>query len=124
MNWMPDYGDIVILDSRVYQERSLKDDLAEPVSKFIRPQNYIFIKRVIGKPGDVLEFKNGHVFRNDTKLDEPYILEPMENPTNRKIIVPESSIFVMGDNRNDSLDSRILGSIPLDHVLGKMCVKF
>lgn len=121
MKQLPDYGDIVTIDSRVNRERSLKDDLSEPVNKF--QQNYIFIKRVVGKPGDVLEFKDGNVFRNDIKLDEPYILEPMKDSVNRKVIVPVSSIFVMGDNRNNSMDSRFIGNIPLDHVLGKMFVK-
>lgn len=124
INQLPEYGDIVVIDSRVSRERSLKDDLSEPVNKFIKPQEYIFIKRVIGKPGDVLEFTNGNVFRNGVKLDESYILEPMRFPMNQKVVVADSSIFVMGDNRNNSMDSRFIGSIPLDHVLGKMFVKF
>ncbi|MBP2650030.1 MAG: sipT 1 [Firmicutes bacterium] len=120
---IPDYGDIVIIDSRVNRERSLKDDLAEPVNKFISQQDYVFIKRVIGKPGDVLEFNHGNVVRNGIKLDETYILEPMKYPLDRKVVVPNNSVFVMGDNRNNSMDSRIIGNIPLDHVLGKVFIK-
>ena len=123
INQVPNYGDIVIIDSRVASERSLKDDLSEPVSKIIHQQEYIFIKRVIGRPGDVLEFKNGTVFRNGIKLDESYLLEPMNYSISKTVTVPTNSIFVMGDNRNNSLDSRILGNIPLDHVLGTMLIK-
>ncbi|VBB07329.1 peptidase s26a signal peptidase i serine active site [Lucifera butyrica] len=123
MKQLPDYGDIVVIDSRVNRKRTLQDDLTEPVAKFIHQPDYIFIKRVIGKPGDTLEFKNGRVFRNGVKLTEPYILEPMKTVADRKVIVPDNSIFVMGDNRNHSLDSRLIGNIPLDHVLGKLELK-
>lgn len=122
MNQLPNYGDIVIVDSRVSRERSFKDDLAEPIKNQFK-QNYVFVKRVIGKPGDVLEFKDGNVIRNGTKIDEPYILEPMKYSTDNKVIVPNNSIFVMGDNRNNSMDSRFIGNIPLDHVLGVMFAK-
>lgn len=121
MNRLPNYGDIVIIDSRVARERSFKDDLSEPISKF--QHNYIFVKRVVGKPGDVLEFKDGNVIRNGIKLEEPYVLEPMKYSIGSKVIVPDSSVFVMGDNRNNSMDSRLIGNIPLDHVLGVMFVK-
>lgn len=124
MNQFPDYGDIVIIDSRVNRDRSLKDDLSEPLDEFISHQDYVFIKRVVGKPGDALEFSNGNVYRNGIKLDEPYILEPMKYSVDRKVIVPRNCIFVMGDNRNNSQDSRFIGNIPLDHVLGKMFIKF
>lgn len=123
LNQVPDYGDIVILDSRVDRDRTIKDDLSEPVNKFITQQNYVFVKRVIGKPGDTLEFSNGSVFRNGGKLDENYILEPMRYLSNTKVVVPQNSIFVMGDNRNNSLDSRYIGTIPMDHVLGTVVVK-
>ena len=123
MNQLPNYGDIVIIDSRVGRNRSLKDDVFESVPQFISQKNYMFVKRVIGKPGDVLEIKNGNVYRNGVNLDEPYILETMKHSAYKKVIVPENSIFVMGDNRNNSMDSRFIGNIPLEHVLGVMIFK-
>ncbi len=119
---MPDYNDIVIIDSRVDRARTLKDDLLEnPLFTLLMGKNEhdIWVKRVIGKPGDVLEFKNNKVYRNGEPLNEPYIKEPMITPTSEKVVVPKDHIFVMGDNRNNSKDSRVIGCIPLDHVLGK-----
>lgn len=122
-NIEPNYGDIVVIDSRTWRERSFKDDFVEnPMLRFLtsRKDNHEFwIKRVVGKSGDVIELKDGKVFRNGVLLEEPYILEPMIT-YNQKVVVPENHVFVMGDNRNHSKDSRQVGPVPEDHVLGKM----
>ncbi len=80
-----------------------------------------YVKRVIAEPGDELLIKSSDVYVNGVKLDEPYIKEPM-SPDGMEIVVPEGSVFVMGDNRNDSLDSRIpwIGPVPLERVRGKV----
>jgi signal peptidase I len=129
-NSEPSYGDIVIIDSRLDQKHTLKDDLtANPLVKLISRRftgdagHDYFIKRVIGKPGDTIEFKEGVVYRNGEALDEPYIKEPMAFESDQKYVIPEGHVFVMGDNRNNSLDSRFIGSVPFDHVMGKMIVK-
>lgn len=118
----PDYSDIVIIDSRVHRERSIWDDIVEHplISLFTGGDDdrTVYVKRVIGKPGDVLEFKNHKVYRNGEPLDEPYINEAMNYSSNEKITVPAGHLYVMGDNRNNSKDSRNIGFIPLDHVLG------
>jgi signal peptidase I len=117
----PDYGDIVIIDSRVDRSRNLLDDLLEhPLISFFseKDDRIIYIKRVIGKPGDVLEFKNHQVFRNGEALDEPYLYGQMSFTSTQKWVVPDKHLFVLGDNRNNSKDSRNIGFIPLDHVLG------
>lgn len=117
----PDYGDIVIIDSRFELKREISDELFDNplitlITKNVREK---YIKRVIGKAGDVLEFKDQHVYRNGQLLDESYIKEKMRFTLNETILVPEDHIFVMGDNRNHSTDSRDFGCIPLSHVLGK-----
>ncbi|MCX8129485.1 MAG: signal peptidase I [Clostridia bacterium] len=128
---VPDYEDIVVIDSRVDRARSLKDDFTDSFKynlisyKLFNVRDEIYwVKRVIGKAGDTLEFQNGKVVRNGKVLDEPYIKEPMEYSSDEKIVVPEGAIFVMGDNRNHSQDSRHIGPIPIDHVIGKYIVKF
>lgn len=123
---LPAYGDVVIIDSRVSRVRQFRDDLAEPIGnvatllKGDTPVSYVWVKRVIGRPGDELEFRNGRVYRNGTALAESYIKEPMRYSSPGKVTVPEGHVFVMGDNRNYANDSRFIGSIPADHVLGVM----
>jgi signal peptidase I len=119
---VPDYGDIVIIDSRVNQKRTFLNDLTDSplLSLFIKADDHhVWIKRVIGKPGDTLEFKDHKVYRNGQVLDEPYLKEQMIYESDKKWVVPEKNIWVMGDNRNNSSDSRVIGFVPLDHVLGK-----
>jgi signal peptidase I len=126
----PDYNDVVIVDSRILRERTWKDDFTEPLLTYLsvfkkssaQPHD-IWVKRVIGKPGDELEIKDGKIYRNGTLLNEPYIKETMVTNGDKKITVPENHVFVMGDNRNNSMDSRIIGAVPVDHVLGKMVFK-
>jgi signal peptidase I len=89
---------------------------------FAQSENEDFIKRVIGLPGDVVEGKRGSVFVNGTKLDEPYLTQKTQ-PFDART-VPEGKLFVMGDNRGNSLDSRFgLGYVPIDKVIGKAFIK-
>ncbi len=118
------YGDIVVIDSRVRQGRSWKNDIMESplvqlVYKERKVKSSFWIKRVIGKPGDTLEIKEGKVYRNGQALDEPYLKEPM-NTWGQKFTLQPGEVFLMGDNRNNSQDSRVIGPVPIDHVLGKM----
>ncbi len=123
LRYEPDYNDIVIIDSRVNRSRSLMDDILEnPLINLVTGKSTdhtFWVKRVIGKSGDVLELKDGKVYRNGKQLEEPYIKEAMITQTAEKIVVPKDHVFVMGDNRNNSRDSRYIGSVPLDHVLGE-----
>ncbi|MDB5052894.1 MAG: signal peptidase [Bacilli bacterium] len=122
-SYLPNYGDIVILDSRVDRKHTFKDDLLDnPLFHFIMGKGddrSTYVKRVIGKPGDIVEIKDQKVYRNGVVLKEDYIKELMAADTAGKWTVPEKNIFVMGDNRNNSHDSRAIGFIPIDHVLGE-----
>ncbi|MNJ75537.1 Signal peptidase I S [compost metagenome] len=77
-----------------------------------------YVKRVIGLPGDTIEVKGGELYRNGTLLDEPYIKEAMLNNYEQVWEIPEDHVFVMGDNRNNSNDSRSIGPVPQDHIMG------
>ncbi|MDO9534741.1 MAG: signal peptidase I [Bacillota bacterium] len=130
-NLEPEYGDIVVIDSRVHRPRAFVDDLFQNINNNIITRqvfgievDYYWIKRVIGKTGDVLEFQDGNVIKNGEILEEPYLKEPAEYWILDKVVVPEGHIFVMGDNRNDSRDSRSIGCIPISHVIGKYKFKF
>lgn len=119
---LPDYEDIVIIDSRVDRSRSFWDSVNEhPLIRILTggPQeDFFYVKRVIGLPGDTIEIINGQVYRNGTLLEEPYIKEKMIADGSQMWQIPENHVFVMGDNRNNSRDSRMIGPIPLDHVMG------
>ncbi len=77
-----------------------------------------YIKRVIALPGDTVEIKNGAVYVNGVKLDEPYIMNP-PNYTLEEQEVPDNSYFVLGDNRNNSDDSHHGWLVPRENIIGK-----
>ncbi len=90
------------------------------------------IKRVVGLPGDTIETRSGAVYINDRKLEEPYLAEgtltgdPTQgsNPSIPRQVVPEGHVFVLGDNRDNSADSRypFRGPIPLEDIVGRAFV--
>lgn len=81
------------------------------------------IKRAIGLPGDTVSITKGIVYVNGTPLDEPYEREKPHKDFG-PFTVPENSIFVMGDNRNNSYDSRYWGVVPADSVVGRALVLY
>ena len=102
--YTPERGDIV-----VFNDPSKPGIYSEPL-----------VKRVIAVGGDTVEIKEGELFLNGEKLTEPYIKEPMTSSTNLPLqTVGEHSVFVMGDNRNASGDSRIFGQIDERCIIGK-----
>ncbi len=79
------------------------------------------IKRVIGLPGDMVEVKDNSVFINGERLDEPYLPEVFMDDE-PPIKVADDEVFVMGDNRSASFDSRRFGPVPLDDLVGRAFV--
>jgi len=77
----------------------------------------LYVKRVIALPGDTIEVKDGMVYINGVSQKEDYIAAPIDYDM-EKLTIPDDSVFVMGDNRNDSLDSHILGPIDSDNIVG------
>lgn len=82
-----------------------------------------FIKRIIGKPGQTIEVKNGRVYIDNQPQFERYIAEEPHYQL-PPVKVPENSYFVMGDNRNDSNDSHVWGFLPKENIIGRAVFRF
>ncbi|MFC4559183.1 signal peptidase I [Virgibacillus kekensis] len=97
-----------------------------------------YVKRVIGLPGDKIEYRNDKLYINSKHVEEPfleplkkreYTMGPFTNDFTLKEVtgksrVPEGKIFVMGDNRRDSLDSRVFGFVSVKKLVGKVDAKY
>jgi signal peptidase I len=90
---------------------------------FARPEHEDFIKRVIGLPGEVVELRNGNLLVDGERIPEPYLSGPEDTRDYGPVEVPLGSLFVLGDNRLNSNDSRYgLGFVPVDKVIGRAFV--
>lgn len=113
---------------KIYNYQPVRGDIVV-ISKYGKLDESI-IKRVIALPGDRLyiDFATSSVYVNGKKLNEYYINEPEFGPDDGQIpeVVPEGYIFVMGDNRNHSSDSRstYVGLVPVDKVVGKAFFRY
>ena len=86
---------------------------------FIPPSTEDFIKRVIGLPGDTVEAHDGHVYVNGKYLYEPYLPSGTFTSSFPPVKVPPHRLWVMGDNRTDSRDSRFFGAIRRSSIIGR-----
>ena len=141
---MPKRGDIITFEAPTVTYRTEEDtDISNPVAIYEDEERNIFgnfsynvleigktsyIKRVIGLPGDHVQIKNGKVYINEEELEEDYlqpgIITDDAEGIFYDIIVPENTVFAMGDNRNSSVDCRAFGCIPLEKIEGKVLIRF
>lgn len=99
----PERGDVVVFD-------------------FPRNITQEYIKRVIGLPGDHILIEDGNVYVNEIILSEPYLI--MEPQYEGEWDVPDNTLFVLGDNRNNSSDSHTWGTVPMSNVIGEALVVY
>jgi signal peptidase I len=121
----PDRGDIVVIDSRLERNRTLADRIIEsplPALFIKSDREHMWVKRVIGLPGDIIESKQGYLYINGNLYTEDYIKEKMEAEF-EPVAIPDGHIYVMGDNRNRSSDSRQVGPVPLSNIQGRVLVR-
>jgi signal peptidase I len=125
----PNRGDVVVFDSPYPTD---EDDSPLPVRVGHRVLEAVglrqqsteeFIKRVIGLPGETVEGRDGGVFVDGREVVEPYLPAGTETGEFAPVVVPDDSLFVMGDNRGNSQDSRVFGPIDADTVVGRAVVR-
>lgn len=81
------------------------------------------IKRVVGLPGDLVEIKDDHVYINGEPLEEDYLSQPTKGSMPPRL-VPEGHVFVLGDNRQASNDSRSFGMVPYGDIIGRAWFRY
>jgi signal peptidase I len=84
----------------------------------------LLIKRVIGLPGETVEIHDGQVYINGQLLDEPFTSEQTRPGRYARIVVPPLHVFVLGDNRNHSNDSRSFGPVPIENIVGRAWISY
>jgi signal peptidase I len=85
-----------------------------------------YLKRIIGLPGDTVEIREGWVYVNGVMLDESYTLEPCQSYLcpDHVWTLDENEYFVMGDNRNNSTDSRAFGPVRREYIIGEVLLRY
>jgi len=114
-------GDYIIASTYAYASRDPKQ--REIITfKFPKNTSQVYVKRIIGVPGDTVEINGDRVFVNREELNERYTQHVNTSTVTSKArnwVVPDSNFFVMGDNRDNSADSRHWGFVPRDHVIAR-----
>ncbi len=138
LNYKPSAGDIVILDSAYKNREAYYEEYEEETGKNLNAASKLFmyfklpeelkhryyVKRIIGMPGDTVDIRGGLVYVNGAELYEPYydgITRITDYGVSYPVTVEEGHVFVMGDNRGNSTDSRVssLGQVPIKALEGK-----
>jgi signal peptidase I len=120
----------IMVNDRIFANR-LAYLFSEPkrgdivVFRYPDDEKVLYVKRLIGLPGDTIEIKNQKVYINNEPIEEPYLREPMKG-TYGPFKVPEGKYFMMGDNRNNSNDSRFWSNkyVAKNKLLGKAKIKY
>ncbi|MDH3606760.1 MAG: signal peptidase I [Acidimicrobiia bacterium] len=119
--------DILVFDSpeALDIERSLVERVFRSIGEAtgLTSPETVLIKRVIALPGQTVEIRDNQVYVNDSPIAEPYLPEGVTMRDFAALTVPADHVFMMGDNRNQSRDSRVFGPIPREDIVGRAFVK-
>ncbi|MFN8671038.1 MAG: signal peptidase I [Candidatus Sericytochromatia bacterium] len=115
-------GDIVVFFPPFLEKN--RDDLFSVITrKLSLPNHDAWIKRVIALPNEKVMIQNGTVYINGKPLEEKYIKEKPYYEMS-EITVPNDSVFVLGDNRNNSKDGHVWGTLPQKYIVGKAAFRY
>jgi signal peptidase I len=106
-------GDVI-----VFERPTEPNEVAHPEDEIS-----VLIKRVVAVPGDVIESRDDAVYVDDNRIDEPYLVPGTPTTGLQRQEVPDGEVFVMGDNRTNSHDSRAFGPIDESSIVGRAFVK-
>lgn len=117
-------GNIILVDKFFYKRGEPQYNDIVVVKYHVSAGEDQIIKRIVGLPGDRLTMKDNQLYRNGELLKEDYINEAMNSNEDFEYDIPEGKVFVMGDNRNNSVDSRMIGYVDFDEqIVGRVFFK-
>lgn len=117
-------GQYLIVNKAVYRWLHPPERGDIIVFEYPRAPDRDFIKRVIGLPGEKVEIRNGVVYINDKPLPEPYLKNNRGHGNFPPTVLGPDQYFVLGDNRDNSSDSRMWGPLPRDRIIGKAWISY
>ena len=117
-------GDIVVFESpnAVAPDDGLVERVAKDLLETValrKPSDDQLIKRVVGLPGESISAQDGHVVIDGRSVVEPYLPDGSATADFGPVTIPVGHVFVMGDNRTNSADSRVIGTIEVDAIVGR-----
>lgn len=124
----PERGDVIVFDSPLVTHHEGESFVSAVVRNIgealgVSTPDTALIKRVIAVGGETVEIRDNQVFVDGVAIPEPYLRSGSDMPPFGPITVPEGEVFVMGDNRNQSEDSRRFGPIPVGDIIGRAFVR-
>ena len=124
----PERGDVVVFKTPEGVDNSVDGN---PIAQFFgwlqgnRDERQDLIKRVVALPGDTIAVRNGNLFVNGERQNEPYLNNELPDQSfYQRTRIPQDRVFVMGDNRTNSRDSRFIGPIPEENLEGEAFLRF
>lgn len=121
---IPKRGEIIVFYPP-FKDNDMSENFVPKTLRWLGfTQNVAYIKRVVGLPGETLEVSNGEVFINGKPLDESSYIKEKPFYDYGPIKLKDDELFMMGDNRNNSMDSHVWGPLPVKNIIGHAVLRF